>query len=77
LINKEFLFAIGIALVIGLPFSYWMTGSLFKILSTDSSASFAPLIFSLFGLLLMTALSVSWHIYKANTANPTKYLKDE
>jgi ABC-type lipoprotein release transport system permease subunit len=77
LINKEFLYAIGFAVLFGLPISYWMTGSLFKILITDPSVSFSPLIFSLLALVVMTAVSVSWHIYKAHTANPSRYLKDE
>jgi ABC-type antimicrobial peptide transport system permease subunit len=77
LINKEFLFAIGFAFLFGLPFSYWLTGNLFKILDAVSTVTFAPLILSFILLLVMTALSVSWHIYKAQTANPTQYLKDE
>lgn len=77
LINKEFLYAIGFAALIGLPFSWWLTGNLLKILASDSHSSFTPLILSFISLMIMTAISVSWHIYKANTANPTKYLKDE
>ncbi|MDB5016336.1 MAG: hypothetical protein JWQ84_1168 [Mucilaginibacter sp.] len=77
LINKEFIFAIGFALLFGLPISFWLTGNLFHILSPDSTASFVPLILSFISLILMTAISVSWHIYKANTSNPTVYLKNE
>jgi putative ABC transport system permease protein len=77
LVNKEFLFAIGFAFLFGLPFSYWLTGNLFKILDSDSTTSVMPLLLSFLSLIIMTALSVSWHIYKANTANPTQYLKDE
>jgi putative ABC transport system permease protein len=77
LINKEFLYAIGFAILFGLPISWWLTGNLFRILSPDSSTSVMPLILSLFSLFVMTAISVSWHIYKAQTSNPTKYLKDE
>jgi putative ABC transport system permease protein len=77
LINKEFLFAIGFAILFGLPISYWLTGSLFKILAPESSTSFTPLVLSFMSLVVMTVISVSWHIYKAHTSNPTKYLKDE
>jgi len=77
LINKEFLFAIGFALLLGIPVSWWITGNLFNILAPDSTVSFLPLILAFFSLLVMTAISVSWHIYKAHTANPTQYLKDE
>jgi len=77
LINKEFLYALGVAILLGLPLSWWLTGNLFKILSPESSVSMLPLILSLISVILMTAISVSWHIFKAHTSNPTKYLKDE
>lgn len=77
LINKEFLYAIGFAVLVGFPFSWWVTGNLFKILAPDSTVSFSPLILAFFSLIAMTAISVSWHIYKAHTANPTQYLKEE
>ncbi|CAN5324842.1 ABC transporter permease [soil metagenome] len=77
LINKEFLYAIGFAVLFGLPVSWWLTGNLFHVLSPEASVSFLPLIISFIGLLVMTGLSVSWHIFKAHTANPTQYLKDE
>lgn len=60
-----------------MPISYWLTGNLFKILDPETSVSFAPLILSAISLVIMTLISVSWHIYKAQTANPTTYLKDE
>jgi putative ABC transport system permease protein len=77
LINKEFLYAIGFALLFGLPISWWLTGSMFKLLSPESNVSMLPLILSFMAILMMTAFSVSWHIYKAHTSNPTKYLKDQ
>jgi len=77
LINKEFLFAIGFALLFGFPFSWWLTGNMFKVLSPLSSVSLSPFILSLVAILMMTFVSVSWHIFKAHTSNPTKYLKDE
>ncbi|HEY8783560.1 MAG TPA: ABC transporter permease [Mucilaginibacter sp.] len=77
IINREFLFALGFALLFGLPISYWLTGTLFKVVESETSVSFLPLILSFISLLIMTAVSVSWHIYKANTSNPTKYLKEQ
>lgn len=72
LINKEFLFAIGFAVLFGLPVSWLLTRSLFNFIAPESAVSFIPLILSLISLIAMTILSVSWHIYKANTANPTQ-----
>ena len=77
LINKEFLYALGTAILLGLPFSWWLTGNMLKLLSSESTASFTPLILSFVSLIAMTAASVSWHIYKAHTSNPTRYLKEE
>ncbi|MFI5140257.1 MAG: ABC transporter permease [Sphingobacteriales bacterium] len=77
LVNREFIFAIGFALLFGLPISWWLTGTMFKVIAADSKVSFTPLILSFLSLVFMTVVSVSWHIYKANTSNPTKYLKDE
>lgn len=77
LINKEFIYAIGIAVLVGFPFSWWLTGNLFALLDSEAKISISPLILAFLSLLAMTAMSVSWHIYKAHTANPTKYLKEE
>ena len=77
IINKEFLYAMGAALLIGLPFSYWITGVLFSVISSDAKVSISPLILAFVSLIVMTAISVSWHIFKAYVSNPTKYLKDE
>jgi len=77
LINKEFLFAIGFALLFGLPISWWLTGSMFKLLSPESHVSPLPLILSFMAILTMTAVSVSWHIFKAHTSNPTEHLKEQ
>ncbi len=77
LINKEFLFAIGFAILFGFPLSWWITGSLFGQIAPESKVSFSPLILSFLSLIGMTAASVTWHIYKAHTANPTQYLKEE
>jgi putative ABC transport system permease protein len=77
LINKEFLYAIGFAILFGLPVSWWVTRSMFNAVTPESIVSVYPLILAFVGLIVMTAISVSWHIYKANTSNPTQYLKDE
>ena len=77
LINKEFLFAIGFALLLGMPVSWWLTRNLFNVIAPGSAVLIMPLVLTMLILVVMTAGSVSWHIFKANIANPTKYLKDE
>lgn len=77
IINSEFLFALGFAALVGLPLAWWITGTLFHVVESESSISVVPLVLSLMSLVLMIAVSVSWHIYRAHTANPTRYLKEE
>jgi ABC-type antimicrobial peptide transport system permease subunit len=77
LINKEFLFAISFAIMFGLPVSWLLIRSMFNQITPESGVSFYPIFLSFVSLIIMTIISVSWHIYKANTANPTEYLKDE
>ncbi len=77
LINKEFLYAIAFAVLVGFPFSWWLTGNLFNILAPNSTVALTPLWLAVVSLLALMSISVSWHIYKAHTANPTQYLKEE
>jgi len=77
LINKEFLFAIGFAILFGFPISWWTTRSLYNQIAPESAVSFTPLVLSFISLIIMTVISVAWHIYKAHTSNPTRYLKEE
>jgi hypothetical protein len=77
LINREFLFAILFAILFGFPVSWLITRSLYNQIVPDAPVSLTPLILSFICLIVMTITSVLWHIYKANTANPTQYLKDE
>ncbi len=76
-IIKEFLYAIGFAVLAGFPVSYLLVKAVFDQDSPESKVSFSPLIITLVGLTIMTLFSVSWHLYKAYTANPAEYLKDE
>jgi ABC-type antimicrobial peptide transport system permease subunit len=77
LINKEFLTAIITAGLFGLPISYWVTNTLFKQISPESSTSFLLLILSFIVLCLITFMSIAWHIFKSYTSNPITYLRDE
>lgn len=76
-ILKEFLAAIIVAFVVGVPISYLLTNSIFVQFSPESQVSFFPLVVTLGGLLVMVLLSVLWHLYKAFVANPTEFLKSE
>jgi putative ABC transport system permease protein len=76
-IMKEFLWAIGFSVVFGFPVSWWLSGIMFKQISAETSISLIPFVFTSGILLIMTLLSVSWHIYRANTADPTEFLANE
>ncbi|HEY1872684.1 MAG TPA: FtsX-like permease family protein, partial [Chitinophagaceae bacterium] len=73
LISSEFLYAIGFAILVGWPVSWWVTRNFFNQITPESAVSSSPLFLSLISLIIMTVLSVSWHMYKANTSNPTRY----
>ncbi len=77
LVNKEFLAAIGFAILFGVPMAWYVTRNLFDQVTPESKVSAYPIILSLAGLLMMSLISVSWHIFRAHTANPAEYLKDE
>jgi putative ABC transport system permease protein len=74
---KEFLAPVCFALLVGLPVSYLLTKSIFVQVAPESDVSFLPLVISLLALVTMIVLSLLWHLYKAFTANPTVYLKNE
>lgn len=77
LLNKEFLIAFSVAVLFGIPISWYVERGMFNQVTPESEVSPYPFILSLTGLLIMTLISVSWHIFKAHTANPTTYLKEE
>ncbi|MBK9737475.1 MAG: ABC transporter permease [Saprospiraceae bacterium] len=76
-ILKEFLWPLIIAFMIGFPMSYLLTKNIFDTLSPESSVTFLPLVVTCIALVAMTIFSVLWHLYKAYSANPVKYLKNE
>jgi ABC-type antimicrobial peptide transport system permease subunit len=76
-IIKEFLFAIGFAILIGVPISYMLTKSIFNQVTPESHVSFLPMIITFIGLIIMTLISVLWHLYKAFLSNPVKSLRTE
>ncbi|RAJ28307.1 ABC transporter permease [Pedobacter cryoconitis] len=77
LIYKEFLFALTTAIIVGIPLSFFLTTKMFGQLSSDSKFSLLPIGLSMIILICTTLVSVSWHIFKANQANMSKYLKQE
>jgi len=77
LVNKEFIAAIGFAILFGIPMAWYVTRNLFDQVTPESKVSVYPIILSLAGLLIMSLISVSWHIFRAHTASPAEYLKDE
>ena len=76
-IYKEFLLPLLSAVLIGFPLSYIITSSMFGAISVGSKFSALPIVLGGIVLICTTSLSVSWHIYKAYTANVSQYLKDQ
>lgn len=76
-IIKEFLFAIGFGILIGVPISYMLTKAIFNQVIPESHVSFLPMILTLIALVTMTIVTVLWHLYKALVTNPSSYLRNE
>ena len=74
---KEFLMATVIAFALGLPVSWLATQSIFEQLSPESKVGLLPLAGAFLCLITMTIFSMLWHLYKANTASPSVYLRNE
>lgn len=76
-IFKEFTWSILIAFIIGVPLSWMFTQAIFSQFSPESTVSIIPFITALITVMMMTLMSVVWHLYKANTFNPIKSLRSE
>ncbi|MFL9485095.1 ABC transporter permease [Chitinophagaceae bacterium LWZ2-11] len=76
-IIKEFTYAIGGAFVFAILIYYLLIKSIFDQYIPESKVSFLPLAMAFVVILFMTTVSVLWHLYKAYTANPTTYLKND
>ncbi|WP_370862581.1 ABC transporter permease [Parabacteroides faecis] len=77
LLNRQFIIWIGIAFIIAIPITWlllnrWLENFVYR---TDISIGIY-LISGLF-VLFITLLTVSWHSYKAASANPVKVLRSE
>jgi len=75
-ILREFFQAIIIAAVLGVPVSYFFVNTVFTTFSPESEISTYPFLATVLFLILMTMVSIAWHMYKAFVANPTEYLKN-
>lgn len=77
IINKEFLFPLGFAIIIGLPVSFLLMRLILSQISPEYVIGLLPFIFTVGSVLLMIGISVSKHIYTATASSPAKFLKDE
>jgi len=77
LINKEFMISILVACALGVPLSLVLVNGLLKLISPESSMGIIPFIVAPLALIMITSLSVSWHIYKAGTAAPARNLRTQ
>lgn len=75
LINKEFMISIFIACALGVPFSLVLVNGLLKLISPESAMGIIPLIIALLALIMITGLSIAWHIYKPGIAAPARNLR--
>ncbi len=75
LINKEFMISIFIACALGVPFSLVLVNGMLKLISPESAMGIIPLVIAPLALIMITGLSIAWHIYKAGMAAPARNLR--
>lgn len=76
-INKDFLFTIIGAVLIGMPLGYFMLKAILNLLYPEANMGILPFILAIGCLLVMTLLSVARHIYMVAVSNPARHLRDE
>ncbi len=77
LMNKEFLMTIVVASAVGIPVSLTLIKGLLSLLSPYASPGILPFVIAPLSLVLMTILSMGWHIYKVAISSPSKNLRME
>lgn len=77
LLNSQFIIWIGIAFAIAAPVAWWLIGEWMKSIVYRADFSIWTYILSLFIVLVITLLTVSWHSFRAASGNPVKALRDE
>ena len=77
LLNTQFIIWIGIAFVIAVPVTWWMISKWMENIVYRAGFSIWTYILSLFIVVGITLLTVSWHSFRAASGNPVKALRDE
>jgi putative ABC transport system permease protein len=77
LISQGYTKLIGIAFLLGAPFSYWLMQQWLKDFAYRITPSFWIFIATGFSVLVVAILITSYHSLKAAMTNPVKVLKDE
>ena len=77
LLNAQFIVWIGTAFVIAVPITWWLINEWRKSIVYRADFSVWIYLLSLFIVVGITLLTVSWHSFKAASGNPVKALRDE
>lgn len=77
LLNTQFIIWIGIAFAIAAPVAWWLIGEWMENIVYRAGFSIWIYILSLFIVVCITLLTVSWHSFRAASGNPVKALRDE
>jgi len=77
LLNKQFLTWIGIAFIVAVPVTWYMLTRWLQGFAYRTHISVTSFLMALIAVTAIAILTVSWHSYKAATANPVKALRDE
>lgn len=76
-VNKDFVWTITIAIIIGIPLGYILLKQISDMLYPEASMPITSFGIAIISLLVMTLLSVSKHIYTLAMSNPSNHLRDE
>ena len=77
LLSQNYLFLVGIALVLGLPLAWWMTSQWLQDFPFRVSLGIWFFIFPALGVLLVALLTIIWKTFRTAQSNPVKALRYE
>lgn len=78
LVNKEFLWPVILAIIIGAPLgAFFVKTTLQEVSPEMTSIGLLPFLSAVTVVLIVAGVAVSGHIYRANTKNPIVHLRDE
>ena len=77
LIHKEFFAPLLVAIIIGLPISFFLIQALINQIAPSVKVGWLPFLLTILSIVSMLGISLAKHIHTAAVSNPSTFLKDE